>query len=132
MLVNEGIRSKHSDGGFVMKTFLLAVVSVIFLSGPVFADTFRCKNVIFSEGDTRLDVLLKCGEPDYEEVIEVSTTGERDEEKSTFAKKIRYVVEWHYNCGEREFTRIITFEAGRIISIREGDKGTGDNPRQCR
>jgi hypothetical protein len=116
-----------------MKSFFAALLGFFVFAAPLFADTFRCRNVVFTEGDTRAEVLLKCGEPDYEEVVRKTEKGESDREEGVFSRDTEYVVEWYYDCGRRQFVRIITFKGGKILSVGDLDtKGTGDNPRDCR
>jgi hypothetical protein len=121
-------------GGKIMervKKVLLLLVSLTVVSQPAFAGTFRCNNEIFSDGDTRLEVLLRCGEPDFEEVIGERTKGFKKKEGPFFSKS-EYVVDWYYNCGERQFIVIITFKGGEIVHIRRSNsRGSGENVRDC-
>jgi hypothetical protein len=114
-----------------MKRALLLLVFLTVVAQPALAGTFRCNNEIFSERDTRLEVLLKCGEPDFEEVIGERTRGIKKKEGLFFSKS-EYVVDWYYNCGERQFIVIITFKGGEIVRIRRSDsRGSGENIRDC-
>lgn len=115
-----------------MKAFMiLFAASVLAYAAPAFGDSFRCNNVVFLDGDSRADLLVKCGEPNYEDVIEEKTEGESASDQR-FLLKRKYVVEWYYNCGENQFIKIVTIEGGKIISIRNGQKGTAENARDCR
>lgn len=115
-----------------MKAFvvLLAACALAY-AAPAFGDSFRCNNVVFLDGDSRADLLVKCGEPDYEVVIEEKTEGEAASDQ-TFLLKKKYVVEWYYNCGENQFIKIVAIEGGKIISIRNGQRGTAEDARDCR
>jgi hypothetical protein len=55
-------------------------------------------------GDTKYDVLRKCGEPDYVEVV--SSAIERRTE------------EWYYDSGAASFPRVLVFEGYRLYSIK--------------
>lgn len=112
---------------------ILVLFCLLFASGPAAADTFRCRNVVFTDGDSRVEVLLKCGEPDFEEVVRETVSGEKDKKSGTFKKNTEYVVEWYYDCGEREFIKILTFKGGKLVTVTNSDsKGTGENRRDCR
>lgn len=100
-------------------------------AAPAFGDSFRCNNVVFLDGDSRADLLVKCGEPDYEDIIEEKTEKEAAHDQRLLLKR-KYVVEWYYNCGENQFIKIVTIEGGKIISIRNGQRGTAENARDCR
>jgi hypothetical protein len=113
-----------------MKKLLLVLFVSALASGTALADSFRCNNIIFYDGNSRADVLLKCGEPDFEDVIMESTSVEIRPEEVISSKK-EYVVEWYYNCGENQFIKVVKFKAGKIISIRNGKRGLGENPRNC-
>jgi hypothetical protein len=58
-----------------MKRALLLLVFLTVVAQPALAGTFRCNNEIFSERDTRLEVLLKvdwyynCGERQFIVII---------------------------------------------------------------
>lgn len=81
----------------------------------------ECGDRIISTGDTKSEVLDKCGEPYYrtshdEELREpLGETG--------FRKIVITVEEWTYNFGPQRFMRIITFRNGRVTDVRTGDYG---------
>jgi hypothetical protein len=81
---------------------------------------FTCNKVVFAIGDLKGKVLFKCGPPDYEETLDLP--GEDTKE----------IIEWHFNCGERQFMKILTFKGGKLTSIRNGELGSGENLRNCR
>ena len=86
-----------------------------------YSATLGCAGGIISDGDTRADVLAKCGEPDwkethYEEIIDRPDPGTR-------RKVLITVEEWTYNFGPTQFTRIVTLKNGRVTDIRTGKYG---------
>jgi hypothetical protein len=92
-----------------------------------------CGGGIISEGDTRADVLAKCGSPyskdsHDEELIERLGQGER---RKTFIT----VEEWTYDFGPARFSRIITLRNGKVADIRTGNygygKGAAPGQREC-
>jgi hypothetical protein len=87
----------------------------------IHAATLDCAGGIISAGDTRADMLAKCGEPDWkdshdEEFIERLDQGVR---RKTFVT----VEEWTYNFGPSQFTRIVTLKNGKVTDIRTGKYG---------
>jgi len=87
----------------------------------IHAATLDCAGGIISAGDTRADMLAKCGEPDWkdshdEEFIERLDQGVR---RKTFVT----VEEWTYNFGPSQFTRIVTLKSGKVTDIRTGKYG---------
>ena len=79
----------------------------------------ECGGRTISTGETKSDILTKCGEPFYrtshDEELRVPTggTGYRD--------VIVTVEEWTYNFGPQRFMRIITFRNGKVIDVRTGN-----------
>lgn len=90
-----------------------------------FAFAERCPNGLVNEGNTKYEVLMKCGEPTFKDV----RTEERAA-KTGEGAHVRYTVqieEWTYNFGSRKFLRILTFHNGELIRISRRSYGT-DNP----
>lgn len=91
----------------------------IVASQSVFA--FRCSGELVSEGDSKLSVLDKCGEPALidrwpEEIIDFPDTD--------FEHRLGRINErWIYNFGPSQFLRIITFKDGEVFNIENGSRG---------
>lgn len=104
---------------------------------------FRCDGKIVSVGDTKFDVIAKCGDPSFVDTW-VENRIQRDHYRELFPKNGRdprgelerrdyreplfieeYVVieEWTYNLGSNRFIRYLTFENGRLVRIRTGRYG---------
>lgn len=99
---------------FVLTCYLSLGILLFGLSGS--ADAMRCGNELVQRNDPRVVVLGKCGEPDD---IAVSTR-----ERRVGSVTITTIVEmWTYNFGPNEFIHYLTFEDGRLISIRTGRFG---------
>jgi len=87
----------------------------------VYADSLSCAGGIISTDDRSIDVLAKCGPPDFkdshqEEVIERIDRG-------TTQKVFITVEEWTYNFGPSQFIRIVVLKNGRVSEIQVGDYG---------
>lgn len=81
----------------------------------------ECGNRIISAGDTKSEVLIKCGEPFYKDSHQEELRERIDE---TSSRKVYVTIEeWTYNYGPQRFMRIITFRNGTVVDIRTGGYG---------
>ena len=107
---------------------------ILLISSPAFA--FRCNGRIVSLGDTKSQVVNKCGDPSHIESWEEERFTEdeyyyqyrhyRSREKfhrHYAAKENVKIEEWTYNFGPTTFVRYLLFKKGRLKEIRLGDKG---------
>ena len=84
------------------------------------------------EGDSKFDVVRKCGKPDYEEESSQVTTGqfgstrERGAKEGGFSSSTERIDKLYLNCGQGRFIKILTFRGGTLIKIEEGDRGSGE------
>ena len=102
-----------------MKTKLLISCFILVLAcQPAFA--MRCKNKLVSEGMRPMEVISKCGEPDYvRESFEHQSTAINDRQAGLYRQYDHpiQIEEWTYNFGPRRFMRLLRFENGRLLSI---------------
>lgn len=85
------------------------VVCLLSLGSQATAESFKCGNRFVSIGDSKAEVLLRCGEPFFAEVI----SGD-DQVK---------VEQWAYKKkGYRSFIRILTFSGGVLRDIKVADR----------
>ena len=87
--------------------------------------TLDCGSKTISVGDSRIDVLINCGEPDSKESHQEELMDTLD--GSLKRKIIITVEEWTYNFGPSQFVRIVTLKNGTIADIRTGGYGTNTN-----
>ena len=98
---------KHLDR-YSFLTLLIAGM----LTGPAARAEMRCGESLVERGFTPLEVLERCGEPQFE--MQWSD--------------YRYpgiwlrVDEWSYNLGSNRFRRLLTFENGRLTRIETRSK----------
>ena len=129
-------------GGKEMKIYgkyVIVIVAILCVFGSVGADNaFRCGTQLVGEGDTRAEVIHKCGEPTFvdaweEELIQRDFGAVRDYDPRTgryegyrdpFLVKVQVKIElWTYNLGPTQFTRYLRFENGILQEITTGAKG---------
>jgi hypothetical protein len=84
-------------------------------------DQRECGERIVSIGDSKSDVLAKCGEPAWkdgrQEAFHEQLGG------GTVRRVFVTIEEWTYNFGPSRFVRIFTFRNGSVIDIRTGGFG---------
>jgi hypothetical protein len=76
------------------------------------AGALFCGDELVEVGDSKVEVLLACGEPMHAEVIGTEKWGGRKE----------ILEEWTYYRGPGTFLQILTFRGGKLISIENGDR----------
>jgi len=100
------------------------------------ADSLSCDGRIVSTGDSRYEVKSVCGEPDdASQRVEYRTIRGRVAGpcqrvdgriicSDTREQVIEVVIdEWIYDFGRNRFIEYLTFEQGRLVSVRTGSYG---------
>jgi len=115
------------------------------------ADAMRCGTKLVVAGDTKLEVLKKCGEPDFKETIKMLKTSKHVNVSSSKSsnltsrhsslssnshsghsgitlgtESIEAIEQWSYNRGPTQFIKLLTFRGGRLESVEEGERGFSD------
>jgi hypothetical protein len=112
---------------------LLAALVATALAGAARGDSIRCDGGIVSTGDSKLDLLGKCGEPALvEEQLEVRGQFQVSQDGRSGASRLVTVrVErWTYDFGPQRFLQFVTLETGRVRSVGRGSSGYALEPRQ--
>jgi len=110
-----------------MKTVLGACVLVLgaLHASPASAESLRCNGYSASEGDSKISVLYKCGQPMLKDVycapVYYSQTLQPvpDPFASAFVP-CQQIEEWLYERGPGQLTAIIRFRGSVVQSIRYG------------
>jgi Protein of unknown function (DUF2845) len=110
-----------------MNAYLRAALtlSVVALVPAAQAESLRCNGAIAAEGDSRLSVLYKCGQPvladAYCEPVYYVGTGHLvpSPVAGAFAPCLA-VEEWLYDRGPGNFMATVRIRAGVVQSIRYG------------
>jgi hypothetical protein len=125
-----------------MKTYgkyAIVIVAILCDFGSVCAaSAFRCGTQLVGKGDTRAEVIQRCGEPNFvdswkEELIQRDfgavwnydpRTGRYEGSRAPFLVKVQVKIDlWTYNLGSTKFTRYLRFENGILKKITMGAKG---------
>jgi hypothetical protein len=106
-------------------TRLLFIVTAALMAANAHAESLRCNGYSATEGDSRLAVLYKCGEPLLRDTYcaPVYYTGTLHPVPSPFAHVFvpcQHVEEWLYDRGAGNFIATVRFHAGVVQSIRYG------------
>jgi hypothetical protein len=115
---------------------LVLGLAALCTSATARADSLSCSGRIASTGDSRYEVKAICGEPDdATQRIEYRTLSgrvagpcTRDGGKLRCSETREQVVEvvideWLYDFGKNRFIEHLTFEQGRLLSVRTGSYG---------
>jgi hypothetical protein len=102
--------------------FRIALLCICLLPIRSYADTISCDGGIVSSGDTVVDLIMKCGQPQWKDTRTEEIVDRLD--KDTRRKTYVTVEDWTYNIGENQFLRIVTIRNGVITGIRTGQRGT--------
>lgn len=113
---------------------LLCMLAVVWFWGGSDAWALRCQGRVVSVGDTRYEVIAKCGPPSfveqrYEERLGLSEgrlflyDPEEKRYLRPWAVQQVLIEEWTYNFGPHSFMYHLKFENGILDHIRTGDYG---------
>ncbi|MGE5300207.1 MAG: DUF2845 domain-containing protein [Acidobacteriota bacterium] len=118
---------------------VLAFLISLLISGTAEAACMSCLShtgnsytELACEGDSKFDVVRKCGKPDYEEESSQVTTGqfgstrEKGTKEGGFTSSTEKIEKLYFNCGQGRFIKILTFRGGTLVTIDNGDRGSGD------
>lgn len=109
-----------------MKLLSLAcLAAALAMPRPVAAESLRCEGGIAAEGDSRLSVLYKCGQPAMadaycEPVYYGGTLNLVPEPFASALVPCRMVEEWLYERGPGNLVATLRVRAGVVQSIRYG------------
>lgn len=126
---------KQTCSSFVFLMLFLLFYPLSAQAYRQFHDSFRCGTQLVSIGDSKYEVLRRCGEPTWVEVREEERVsrdtynpylfdGETRRYRAPLLTKEKVIIEeWTYNLGSNHFIRYLTFENGRLVSIESGGYG---------
>jgi hypothetical protein len=96
-----------------------------FAAAPAQAETLRCTGGSAGEGDSRVSVLYKCGQPTLKDAYCAPLYYGRDlvhvpEPWATHVVPCQQVEEWLYDRGPGNMVATLRFRSGVLQSIRYG------------
>jgi len=107
------------------RQLLFAGVLAAALPGASSAESLRCQNGIAAEGDSRLAVVYKCGQPVLRDnyCAPVYYNGSLNPVPESIAGvyvPCVYTEEWLYERGPGEFLSVVRLRGGKVQSITYG------------
>jgi hypothetical protein len=106
---------------------LLWLVAAAFISPHVKAESLRCSGGIVDEGDSRISVLYKCGQPlladSFCAPVYYNYNGRLNPVPEPFASIVvpcQQTDEWLYNRGDGNLMATVRIRSGRVLSIKHG------------
>jgi hypothetical protein len=112
---------------------LFAAALAAMFALPAAADSLRCDGGIVQTGDTKLDLLAKCGEPVYVEGPRVEERASRLEAApdAVLEEHVRWSGErWSYDFGPGTFMQHVELSGGRVVAVIRGERGVAPGPRR--
>lgn len=102
---------------------LLLVVAASFMSPHAMAESLRCSGGIVDEGDSRISVLYKCGQPLLKDSFcaPVYYNGALNPVPEPFASIIvpcQQTDEWLYSRGAGNLMATVRMRSGTVLSIK--------------
>ncbi len=108
---------------------LAAAAALAALGARADEGSLRCDGGLVSIGDSKLDLLGKCGEPtlrDSRREKRGAAAGD-GKERHFDRHEVAYLVErWTYDLGRNRFTYAVTLELGKVTAIERGGRGYAD------
>jgi hypothetical protein len=113
---------------FSLRCASVAMVALLAVAAPALG--LRCGNNLVHEGDHVIEVLNKCGEPQWRERWEDEVIERRFFD--TLERQIVVMEEWLYDFGPSRLLYILRFRNSRLESIATGDRGSRLSVDSCR
>lgn len=107
--------------GGLVRWGLLAVVAL--LSVPVHAESLRCGGGTVEEGDSRVSLLQKCGQPQLQDSFCAPVFQNRSlvpvpEPFASNAVPCQRIDDWIYDRGPGNLMATVRIRSGAVLSIR--------------
>jgi len=103
---------------------IIALLASSVLSTSVSAETLRCGSSLIMRGDFAVEVLEKCGEPDFIDQWQQSVVHPQ--------RGVPNIEQWYYNFGSSQLIQILEFREGVLERIDSADYGfPTPGPRDC-
>jgi len=127
--------------GLVFSLFLFQI-----LSSVVWADNIRCGTKLVGVGSTKVDVLMRCGEPLLKEHLRVLESGgssiirnpaiasssslttnnsskiSTSDQRRVYSSSYENVERWTYNFGKGKLLKMFIFTGGQLSAIEDGER----------
>ena len=100
---------------------LLALLGVVAIATPAYADTLRCGSKLVSTGDSSAEVRDKCGSPDSKQDVEEPVQARGANGQVYQVGTTRHEV-WRYRRSQGSFPAILTFDENGVLKKIDFEK----------
>lgn len=102
----------------------LAISLILAMSQSTYAESLRCNGDIVEEGDTKTDVLRKCGEPEFKDTYceKIPYKLKQNDGNYGLIDRCENVDVWAYNPGKGQFWTNLYFAEGKVREMKYGDR----------
>jgi len=98
-----------------MAALIRTMIVLSLLSAAESYAAMRCGNYLVAVGDTKLDVMMRCGPPTLAEpTAVVGAERYRLDGRVGIASTVEL---WHYNCGSGLLNKSLVFEGGVLRAV---------------
>lgn len=97
-----------------------ALVAVLIVSQPAFAESFRCGQWIASEDMSVEELLQKCGAPTQKTSETIDVYGPSVSGAGRVKRGTSVIEKWTYNRGSQAAPMVVTIVDGKITSMERG------------
>ncbi len=97
-----------------------ALVAVLIVSQPAFAESFRCGQWIASEDTSVEELLQKCGAPTQKTSETIDVYGPSVSGAGRVKRGTSVIEKWTYNRGSQAAPMVVTIVDGKITSMERG------------
>ncbi len=105
---------------------VLLILAVVYPLASV-ADSMRCGSRLVTTNDTKAEVLIRCGTPDWRDQWSEKFI---EDVVGSYQRRISMERErWVYNFGPQKFLRFLAFKNGKLVTISTGGYGFHKNAR---
>ncbi len=113
-----------------LRSAALGLAAALLPAGAA-ADSLSCDGGIVSVGDSKLDLVAKCGWPTLQEDLAGERTGavlERRGSVSLQRTVVARIERWTYDFGPSRFIQIAVLEGGKVVRVERGGYGYAARP----
>lgn len=101
-----------------------AIVAALAPFAACAADGMSCPGGVISVGDSRLDLLGKCGPPTLVEARPAQVTEWVGDRAQGASRTVTITLEtWTYDLGSSRLVQYVKLEAGKVVNVRSGGYG---------
>lgn len=98
-----------------------ALVAVLLVSQPAYAESFRCGQWIASQDMSVEELLQKCGEPTQRTAETIDVYGPSVSGGGRVKRGTSTIEKWTYDRGSQAAPMVVTIVDGKIKSMERGE-----------